>query len=164
MITRLIFVCTENTCQSPMAETIFMNIDHDLDLEVCSRGLVVLFSEPMNPKVEQVLASHGMVREQNGTRQFRKEEVDAHTLLLTMTVMQKRRLATDFFVNENVYTIREFAGVHGDVLDPYGKTLEEYEVCFEELYTLMGRVIYRLMYGKLPDEIPETRKEEKRDI
>ena len=55
MITKLIFVCTENTYQSPIAETIFKNINRDLDLLVCSRGLVVLFPEPVNPKAETVL-------------------------------------------------------------------------------------------------------------
>lgn len=151
MITKLIFVCTENTCQSPMAETIFKAIDHDLDLEVNSRGLVVLFPEPVNPKAEQVLGTHGMIMEQHVTRQFRQEEVDEDTLILTMTVVQKRRLATDFFINDNVYTIREFAGERGDVEDPYGQSAEAYEHCFDEIYALMDRVIYRLLYGRLPE-------------
>lgn len=155
MITKLIFVCTENTCQSPMAETIFKHIDHDLDLEVFSRGLVVLFPEPVNPKTEKVLGTHGMLVENHVTRQFKAEEVDSQTLILTMTVMQKRRLATDFFINDNVYTIREFAGIHGDIADPYGKGIEEYETCFTELYELMDKVIYRLFYGRLPEDAAE---------
>lgn len=151
MITRLIFVCTENTSQSPMAETIYKSIRHDLDLEVFSRGLVVLFPEPVNPKAEQVLGTHGMIMEKHITTQFRQDEVDENTLILTMTVVQKRRLATDFFINDNVYTIREYAGEHGDVEDPYGQATEAYERCFDELYELMDRVIYRLLYGKLPE-------------
>ena len=151
MITKLIFVCTENTCQSPMAETIFKGIEHELDLEVCSRGLVVLFPEPVSPKAEQVLGTHGLIMEQHITRQFRQEEVDEDTLVLTMTVVQKRRLATDFFVNDNVYTIREFAGEHGDVEDPYGQSIEGYERCYDEIRMLMDRVIYRLLYGRLPE-------------
>lgn len=152
MITKLIFVCTENTCQSPMAETIFKHIDHDLDLEVYSRGLVVLFPEPVNPKTEKVLGTHGMLLKNPLTQQFKAEEVDEETLVLAMTTMEKRRLATDFFVNDNVYTIGEFAGVHKDIADPYGKGIEEYEACFNELYELMDKVIYRLLYGRLPED------------
>ncbi len=152
MITKLIFVCTENTYQSPIAETIFKNINRDLDLLVCSRGLVVLFPEPVNPKAETVLATHGMLIENYTTKQFRKEEVDEETLILTMTIAQKRRLATDFFINDNAYTIKEFAGEHGDVTDPYGQNTPAYEACFSELFTLMHKVIYRLLYGHVPEE------------
>lgn len=151
MITKLIFVCTDNTCLSPMAETIYQNIEHDLDLSVCSRGLVVLFPEPVNPKAETVLATHGMLIGTRTTTQFRTDEVDDQTLLLTMTVSQKRRLATDFFINDNVFTIREFAGLHGDVPDPYGQDPQAYEACFSELSSLMRLVIYRLLHGTLPD-------------
>lgn len=151
MITKLIFVCTENTVQSPMAETIFKNIDHDLDLAVCSRGLVVLFPEPVNPKTETTLATHGMLMGTHTSCQFSREEVDEQTLILTMTVAQKRRLATDFLINENTYTIREFSGEHGDLCDPYGQSPNAYEECFSELYALMQKVIYRLLHGHLPE-------------
>lgn len=151
MITKLIFVCTENTCMSPIAETIFKNENHDLDLEVSSRGLIVLFPEPVNPKAETVLATHGLIMNNHTARQFKAEEVDAETLILTMNTVQKRRLAIDFFINDNVYTLPEFAGVHGDVDDPYGKEAEAYEACFTKLQELIKNVIYRLLYGKLPD-------------
>lgn len=154
MITRLIFVCTDNTCLGPIAETIFKHSDHDLDLDVCSRGLVVLFPEPVNPKAETLLATHGMLMGARTTKQFCREEVDSQTLILTMTITQKRRLATDFFVNDNVFTIKEFAGGHGDVSDPYGKDQAAYEECFAELSNLMEFVIFRLLHGKLP-EAPE---------
>lgn len=151
MITKLIFVCTDNTCMSPMAETIFRNENHELDLEVSSRGLVVLFTEPVNPKSETVLATHGLIMSNHTSHQFKAEEVDAETLILTMNTVQKRRLAIDFFINDNVYTLPEFAGVHGDVDDPYGKEIEEYEACYNRLQELMQNVIYRLLYGRLPD-------------
>ena len=151
MITKLIFVCTDNTCMSPIAETIFRNANHELDLEVSSRGLVVLFPEPVNPKAETVLATHGLIMNNHTARQFKAEEVDEQTLILTMSTVQKRRLAIDFFINDNVYTLPEFAGIHGDVDDPYGKSAEAYEECYTKLYDLMQNVIYRLLYGRLPD-------------
>lgn len=155
MITKLIFVCTDNTCMSPIAETIFRNADHDLDLEVSSRGLVVLFPEPVNPKAETVLATHGLIMNNHTARQFKAEEVDEETLILTMSTVQKRRLATDFFINDNVYTLPEFAGIHGDVDDPYGKDIESYEACYTKLYDLMQNVIYRLLYGRLPETVKQ---------
>ena len=52
---KLVFVCTGNTCRSPMAEVIYKNLDKESDVKVISRGLVVLFNEPINPKAEVVL-------------------------------------------------------------------------------------------------------------
>lgn len=43
---KVIFVCRDNICQSPAAVTILNSIKKDEWLEVSSRGLVVLFSEP----------------------------------------------------------------------------------------------------------------------
>lgn len=135
----------------PMAETIFKNAFHGPELEVCSRGLVVLFPEPVNPKAETVLATHGLIMSSHTARQFKAEEVDEDTLILTMNTVQKRRLAIDFFINDNVYTLPEFAGTHQDVEDPYGKEISDYEACYLELYDLIQKVIYRLVYGRLPD-------------
>jgi len=51
---KIIFVCTGNTCRSPMAATIYRSLETNSDIKVISRGLVVLFSEPSNPKAEIV--------------------------------------------------------------------------------------------------------------
>ena len=37
---RLVFVCTGNTCRSPMAEAIYKNLNQEGDIKVYSRGLV----------------------------------------------------------------------------------------------------------------------------
>ena len=137
----------------PIAETIFKNSNHGLEMEVCSRGLVVLFPEPVNPKAETLLATHGLIISSHTAKQFKAEEVDEDTLILTMNTVQKRRLATDFFINDNVYTLPEFAGAHGDVEDPYGKETKEYEACYTELDGWIQKIIYRLLYNRLPELI-----------
>ena len=45
---RVIFVSTDNTCLGPAAESIFNRIAGGREIEAISRGLVVLFPEPMN--------------------------------------------------------------------------------------------------------------------
>lgn len=51
---KVIFVCRDNICQSPAAVTILNSIKKDEWLEVSSRGLVVLFSEPYSMKIHSL--------------------------------------------------------------------------------------------------------------
>ena len=57
---KLIFVCKENVYLSPMAEWIMKSIVMDKSKKICSRGLVVLFPEPRNLKVTDVLIKHAI--------------------------------------------------------------------------------------------------------
>ena len=56
---KVIFVCNGNTCRSPMAATVMANLKQDIISE--SRGMVVLFPEPYNPKAVAVAAKHNMI-------------------------------------------------------------------------------------------------------
>ena len=56
---KVIFVDTSDNCRAPMAELILKRKFLTNPLEIQSRGLVVLFPEPLNPKAEAVLAANG---------------------------------------------------------------------------------------------------------
>lgn len=140
---RLIFVCTDNTCRSPMAETIYKSLQIGKKIEVFSRGLVVLFPEPMNPKAEIVLSNHDLQTD-HIAKQFRSNEVDEHTLVLTMSLSEKIKVEDEFFIKAGVYTLKEFAGETGDLGDPYGGSLLDYEECFGELLRIVKKAAYKI--------------------
>ena len=56
---KLIFVDTNDNCRAPMAEMILKRKFLTNPLTIESRGMVVLFPEPLNPKAEAVLTSNG---------------------------------------------------------------------------------------------------------
>lgn len=141
---KLIFVSTANTSRSPMAETIYRNLDQNSDIEVVSRGLVVLFEEPVNPKAKTVLNNHELSMGEHVSKQLSVEEVDEHTLILTMNEKQKNSIINDFGITENIYTINEFAGEMLQIHDPYGGDLVEYEKCYQEIVRVVKKVIYKL--------------------
>lgn len=141
---KLIFVCTANTCRSPMAETIFKSMDTNSDMIVCSRGVVVLFSEPSNPKAEMVLENHNLILKDHVSKPLKLSEIDESTLILTMTESQKKQVMQSYDLADNVYTLKEYVGEYGDVTDPYGGTLVDYEECYVELARLVKKTVYRL--------------------
>ena len=126
---KVIFVCMGNTCRSPMAATIMSNLMPEMRSE--SRGMVVLFPEPYNPKAVAVASRHGMIM-----------PFSVDTLVLTMNLSMKQKMYDTFDKAINVFTLGELAGEgEVEVPDPYGKGLEEYNRCFEQLYSLVAKVV-----------------------
>lgn len=141
---RLVFVCTGNTCRSPMAEAIYKNLNQEGDIKTYSRGLVVLFGEPINPKAETILKNHSLDHNSHVSKGLKETDIDENSLILTMTADHKRMIIERYPNVKAVYTIKEYAGENGDVIDPYGGTLIDYEECYVELARLVKKTIYKL--------------------
>ena len=140
---KIAFVCTGNTCRSPMAKVIFKNLASEMEIEVICRGLVVLFPEPSNPKAELVLRNHELSLGNHVTKQLREEDIDSETLVLTMTENQKSKVIEQYNP-KNVFTIKEFVNEEGDVVDPYGGDLMDYESCYVDIARLIKKTVVKL--------------------
>lgn len=143
-IEKLIFVCSSNTFLSPLAETIYRN-NRDENMPDCaSRGLVVLFPEPISPKVNEVLA-RAMVppcRHKN-TIQLSKKDIKKGNCILTMTLSEKVNIMEEYDFKD-VFTLGEFTGMGLDIPDPYGKEDEDYiksaEILEEAVNKTVGKI------------------------
>lgn len=141
---KIIFVCKENVYLSPMAEWIMKGILMDKSKEIYSRGLVVLFPEPRNMKVTDVLMNHAVPCEEQVSQEFDKAEVDDQTLVIAMNFPEKVKLVEEFGLTENVFTLKEFVDEEEDIIDPYGGDEEAYDDCYVELKDLLYRVKRKL--------------------
>lgn len=144
MYNRIIFVCEGNHSKGPMAETIYKSLTENESIPAISRGLVVLFSEPVNEKAVSVLENHGLTCAVEFSKELTKEDITENALILTMTDKQKKQAIDKYEIENDIFSIKEFNGEEGEVKDPYGGTLVDYEECYNELLRLIKKTIYKL--------------------
>lgn len=140
---KILFVSHSDTSRGPMAEAI---LQHKLMLEdilVESRGMIVLFPEPVNPKAREVLMQHKLGEFEHEATQFSEDDFDERTLILTMSEAQRDRIREEYPSKiKNVYTISEYCGEEEEeVYNPLGKGLAEYGHCYDVLETITSKIV-----------------------
>ena len=110
-------------------------------IEVQARGIVVLFQEPVNTKVVTILKNNEVSLEYDCVFQLEQADVSESDMIITMDEAQKQKVVSSFQDVKNVFTLKEWAGEEGTLLDPYGKELMDYEYCFREIERLIDRAM-----------------------
>ncbi len=149
---RLIFLDADDTARAPMAALVMQQQSLLSELKIFSRGLVVLFPEPINPKAEAVLVSHGLTAKDHTAAQLKQEEITPRTLILTMEDNQKEKVWSTYEEAANVYTFAEFAGAKGDLLPLWGEALPSYGKCLEVIEILIQALAAKLNEEELKKE------------
>ena len=142
-LNRILFVSNSANIMGPMAEGIARRELEGVNIEVRSRGLVVLFREPVNQKAEAVMISNGIRMDGYMSKQLTREDMGDACLVLTLNEKQKERINEEYPEQKLVYTLSEFSGVE-DTQNPYGGELTDYGRCFEQVEKMVKRTIARL--------------------
>ena len=137
---KLIFVSESDTATSPMAEAILQQIFLLEDILITSKGLVVLFPEPINPKAEAVLVSHSLSMKDHVSEPLTEDDFDDRTLILTMDTAQMELLLKDHEHAKNVFTLASYIQADEDIHDPYGGSLADYNHVYETLNVYVLRL------------------------
>ncbi len=138
---RLIFVSNSDTCRGPMAEAILKSKCLLSELEVESRGLVVLFPEPVNQKAEAILASHGLTMKDHTAKMLEQEDFDERTLILVMEDALKQRIFQEHENVQNTWQLSEYIKEETDVTEPVGGSLADYGACYELLDCMISSLV-----------------------
>lgn len=120
---RIIFVCTGNTCRSPMAEG-YLKSKNRKDIEVLSRGLAADGS-PVSENSVAAMRELGIDISGHVSKQLTFKDIDESCIFICMSSSHADVLEGSGFDKMKLHVL--------GICDPYGQDLEAYKKCRDEI-------------------------------
>ena len=144
----VLFVCTGNTCRSPLAEVWFNKYASEVGLKDChgySAGLYADDNSGASANSRLVAKENGASLDDFHSRALTYEMVKNADLIIGLTDAHCRKIiAAVPEAAGKVKRIMEFAECDGDVVDPYGGSLEDYRRAFGMIRSAVENLVEQL--------------------
>ncbi len=136
LVFNVLFVCSGNTCRSPMAEGIFKTLVSKDYCEVKSAGTLPMGAVPTSQYAQEVVKEYGGCIKQHHSQTITKELIDWADLILAM---EYKHYDTILGISSNAavktFLLKEYKRKtrYNKIFDPVGKDIESYRKAAKEM-------------------------------
>ncbi|MFZ7756726.1 low molecular weight protein arginine phosphatase [Bacillus thuringiensis] len=144
---RVLFVCTGNTCRSPMAEALLRHHGGDR-FEVQSAGVFAYPGSDASVHAKEVLAEKGISIDHTA-QQVNETLLDWADIVVTMTENHKQIVLGHYpSVEKKLNTLYGLTeGIGKDISDPFGGSLSIYKETLDEMEKLVQTLLKKHSVG-----------------
>ena len=136
----ILFVCTANTCRSPIAHGIFekMLADKFGEFNVESAGVFAHPNDEINHMAEKELLNRGINFAHRKSVQVTEKLINESDLVFSMTANQRRLLVQNFpAFADKIHLLGDYTNRGGDIIDPFGGNRLVYETCANDIECML---------------------------